>query len=559
MKNKVSKKIKLLLVAAFITMGGCFPVVFGLILAQESQICPPGEVSGCKICNSLGTDWINDNLKCAGGKICVNGECVANCRDECPIAGLKECRGRGYRVCAKSESTGCLHWSNIFSCPGGQNCVAGTGICTKGAAGDLTKLILSGLSPSGAVQNEKISLNVSTNRPANCRYDTVDQNFDLMRGQFKTLNYFLHIEPITLQKSGQFIFYVKCRDKDGNIGSGNISFEYSLRQNPINSNEKISDDKPQIINSTLPEKTPPTISEPKPLGKIENREVEISVVTDKAAQCNYDVFDTDYDSMENSMIADDTGKIHRHKIVLSLPGKYVYYIRCRDNDGNKNSASVKIDFEFVDAQNASSENGDRLLALENLSPRGAIYQDEVVLMLSTGEVSECRYSLEDAEFEKMPEFFNTQDGQLHEVQIFLENYGNYHYFARCRSRNDAEKEAFTLIDFEYRDPKSSLTPAPANSCERYSLNQDDGTCDNGENCVCDPDCAEVYEYDPDCDHIAVEKKGGGFALWPVIAALAVLFLFVGALFVGKKMKKKNTAGEPSLPVAGEEDEGRYLN
>lgn len=558
MKNKAIKKMKLPFAAAFVAMGGCFGAVFGAILAQGPQICPPGEVSGCKICNSSGTDWINDNLKCSGGKICVDGECVANCRDECSIAGLKECRGQGYCVCVKSESTGCLHWSNVFSCPGGQNCVAG--ICAKSVADDSAKLILSGLSPSGAVQNEKISLSVSTNRTANCRYDIVEQDFDLMRGQFKTLNYFSHIEPITLQRSGQFVFYVKCRDKDGNIASGNISFEYSLRQNPVNSNEEISDNKPQIIDLAPSEKTPPAILEPKPLGKIENGEVEISVATDKAAQCNYDVFDTDYDSMENSMIADATGKIHYHKITLSLPGKYVYYVRCRDNDGNKNPTSAKINFEFEDAQNAFSENGARLLALENLSPRGAIYQNEAVLILSTGEDSECRYSLEDAEFEKMSELFNTQDGQLHEVQIFLENYGNYHYFARCRSRNDAEREAFALIDFEYRNPESSLTSAPANSCQQYSLDQGDDNCDNGENCVCDPDCAQIYEYDPDCDHIAAEKNNGGFAFLPVIAAVAVCgFLFAGALFVGKKMKKKNTAGKPFPPVAGEEDESRYLN
>jgi len=557
MKNKASKKNKLPLATALIAMGGCFLAVFGLILAQGSQICTPGEVSGCKICNSSGTDWINDNLKCTGGKICVDGECVANCRDDCSIAGLKECREQGYRVCVKSESTGCLYWSAVFSCPGGQSCVAG--ICAKGAADDSAKLILSELSPSGAVQNEKISLNVSTNRAANCRYDIVDQNFDLMRGKFKTLNYFSHIEPITLQKLGQFIFYVKCRDKDGNIGSGNISFEYSLRQPSVAPDEKISGDKPQIIESEPLEKKPPAISEPKPFGKIESGEVEISVATDKAAQCNYDVFDTDYDSMENSLIADAAGRVHRHKIILSLPGKYTYYVRCRDNNGNKNPTSAKIDFEFDGTQSTSSENGDFLPALENLSLRGTIYQNEAVLMLSTGEASECRYSVEDAEFEKMSEFFDTQDGQLHEAQVFLEDYGNYHYFARCRSRDDAKRETFALIDFEYRDPEISSTAAPANSCQGYSLDQGNGDCDNGENCICDPDCAEIYEYDPDCDHVAFEKEGGGFAFWPVAAALAVFgLLAAAAFFAGKKIKIKNTAGQPLPPAAGEEDESRYL-
>lgn len=42
-----------------------------------SQICTPQRVSGCKVCNMAGTGWINDNLKCAGGESCINGECVS--------------------------------------------------------------------------------------------------------------------------------------------------------------------------------------------------------------------------------------------------------------------------------------------------------------------------------------------------------------------------------------------------------------------------------------------------------------------------------------------------
>jgi hypothetical protein len=46
-------------------------------IMPENQICTPKKISGCKICNSSGTDWINDNLKCAGGEMCIDGECVS--------------------------------------------------------------------------------------------------------------------------------------------------------------------------------------------------------------------------------------------------------------------------------------------------------------------------------------------------------------------------------------------------------------------------------------------------------------------------------------------------
>ncbi len=38
--------------------------------------CVPGAVLGCKVCNSDGSVWQDDDSKCAGGKICLDGSCV---------------------------------------------------------------------------------------------------------------------------------------------------------------------------------------------------------------------------------------------------------------------------------------------------------------------------------------------------------------------------------------------------------------------------------------------------------------------------------------------------
>ncbi len=539
---------------AFCLIAVCFAA--GIARAQSGQICTPNIVSGCKVCNFAGTDWINDNLKCASGQICVDGECVANCQNECQLAGIKECYAGGYRVCVDNKSTGCLHWSGIFPCSSIETCIGG--ICVKNQNMPAGGIALSNFSPFGTINEKNTTLKIASSVAANCRYDFLDRDFNLMANSFATSNYLIHTAPLVLEKTGDYVYYVRCRDKSGNIAAGKIGFTYALEQEALVKETKTA---PQVVE-TPPDsdKKPPVILTLDPSGAVDFLEVELSLSTDEAAWCNYDIFDTDYESMENSMIAGAGGMVHRHKIILAGGGKYTYYVRCKDNAGNKNPTSAKIDFEFDGTQSTSSENGDFLLALENLSPRGAIYQNEAVLMLSTGETSECRYSVEDAEFEKMSEFFNTQDGQFHEAQVFLENYGNYHYFARCRSRDDAKRETFALIDFEYRDPEISSTAAPANSCQGYSLDQSNGDCDNGENCICDPDCAEIYEYDPDCDHVAFEEKGGGFAFWPVAAAFAVFgLLSAAAFFAGKKIKKKNTTGQPLPPAAGEEDESRYLN
>ncbi len=53
--------------------GAC--IVLGTV--PTNQVCAPKEVSGCRICNMAGTDWINDNSKCANGEMCIDGECVS--------------------------------------------------------------------------------------------------------------------------------------------------------------------------------------------------------------------------------------------------------------------------------------------------------------------------------------------------------------------------------------------------------------------------------------------------------------------------------------------------
>ena len=40
--------------------------------------CPPGWVSGCKVCAPDGSGWTDDNSKCSASQSCSNGACVAN-------------------------------------------------------------------------------------------------------------------------------------------------------------------------------------------------------------------------------------------------------------------------------------------------------------------------------------------------------------------------------------------------------------------------------------------------------------------------------------------------
>jgi len=523
-------------VCLFFPAGGFFSKI---IMAQADQVCAPNSVSGCRVCNLAGTDWIDDNLKCTGGKICLNGECITDCRNECRITGLKECWAGGYRVCVNNENTGCLHWSGIFACPAGEKCA--NGVCVKNLNSANEGLALSNFAPFGILSDSKIILKVVTSVAANCHYDFLNRSFDLMSGNFITSDYSTHTAPMSLLKQGDYIYYVNCRDGKGNIASGTISFTYASKV------VAVKPAKPEVVETPASgDSQPPIISQLKPSGDIYSKEVELSFLTDESALCNYDVFDTDYDSMENSMAADNGGLNHRHKIILVNSGKYAYYVRCKDKAGNKNSSSAKIDFEYTGAESGIGP------AMVNLSPYGAIYQSEVALMVGTDVSAQCRYGIADMEFDKMTDNFATDDGLLHQAMVSLDDYGPYNYFVRCKDDAGAVAGSSMVVSLEYQDPTVlPAMPVKQVDCAQYVLGEKDDVCDYGQNCVCDPDCAKSGEYDADCDQIITPKKNiDRFVLWGLIIAAAVA-VFSAAIFVFKKIKKN--------PAPMSENEGEFLD
>ena len=95
--------------------------------ANKCVVCVPNTVSGCKVCKSDGSAWVDTDSKCASGQKCQNGVCVAICTPTCTTSGAKQCSGTAsYQICALSG--GCLKWGAATACPTGQTC-SGTGVC----------------------------------------------------------------------------------------------------------------------------------------------------------------------------------------------------------------------------------------------------------------------------------------------------------------------------------------------------------------------------------------------------------------------------------------------
>ena len=220
------------------------------------------------------------------------------------------------------------------ACPAGQICNA-NGAC-GGKAGDAVPPKLSGLAPEGVIYNRALALTVTTDEPADCRFDRQDKSYETMAAKFNSSDRLYHSAPLVLANYGSFSYFVRCVDANGNTGPApsRISFSY------ISAVEKTP---PPAVPKDM---IAPVISDPEPFGELAMSTVTISVSTDERANCKYDIADTGYASMENKMDRSADAKSHHKAITLTSSGSYTYYVRCLDGSGNQDTQSTQISFTY---------------------------------------------------------------------------------------------------------------------------------------------------------------------------------------------------------------------
>lgn len=93
-------------------------------------------------------------------------------------------------------------------------------VCRKSSTGSLDtfppQIIVQ--SPQGTVTQLTTTLQISTNKAANCKYDTQDKAFDQMTNSFLTTGGTSHSVPISnLINNNPYTYYVRCKDPQNNI------------------------------------------------------------------------------------------------------------------------------------------------------------------------------------------------------------------------------------------------------------------------------------------------------------------------------------------------------
>lgn len=401
------------------------------------------------------------------------------------------------------------------------NCVGDNCDTTPSIGGDTIPPVLSAFLPWGTITDPYITLSVNTSEASVCRYSWYDKSFDSMQYQFTSSDRLYHSAQGILSKYGTYVYYIRCRDDAGNVNAtpGKITFRYP---NPNPYVAPVAPAKP----ATPADATPPSISALAPFGDVDTATTTISCATDESATCKYGTTDAEYDSLTDVMDAASGNTSHSKNITLNSPGSYTYYVRCKDNAGNKNTASSQISFNYV----VASKEGP---VISGLQPNGkVILQKDVAFIAQTDKAADCRYSTSDVDFDEMQDSFDTTDGLLQQALVTLEDYGSYTYYVRCKDMEGNKDSRSEVINFEYKNPNPEETVSepvetPATTTvtcdEEIKTGDKDGNCDKTKDCLCDPDCpASGDDADPDCAN-ATPSSGSNNG-W-------IVFLFIGLLLI----------------------------
>jgi outer membrane protein assembly factor BamB len=94
--------------------------------------CALGSDSKFQLCGDPDSDTCREWLPaddCPAGQVCENGDCVAECTNEC-VANQRECVGNGWRMCGQWDTDDCVEWpQETTPCDANQICDPATGTC----------------------------------------------------------------------------------------------------------------------------------------------------------------------------------------------------------------------------------------------------------------------------------------------------------------------------------------------------------------------------------------------------------------------------------------------
>ena len=182
-------------------------------------------------------------------------------------------------------------------------------------------------------------------------------------------------------------------------------------------------------NFYVQDTTPPQITETGPSGMLDYNLIELKAVTNENSTCRYDEQDVSYDSMTFGLSGE--GKTHT-KLRIFGDGTYLFYVTCKDEEGNSGSSST-ISFS-IDVNPPQ---------ISGITPTGTVNQEQVVLKINTNEQAHCKWDAVNRDYASMSRAFQSTNSKHHEQPLSLSQ-GINTYYLSCQDNQGNANTPLTL-------------------------------------------------------------------------------------------------------------------
>ncbi|MGX9727475.1 MAG: delta-60 repeat domain-containing protein [Candidatus Electronema sp. VV] len=322
---------------------------------------------------------------------------------------------------------------------------------SSSASGDGNGAPLVTNNSASSVTGTSVTLSLTTDVNATCKYDaTAGTAYDAMDSTFSTTGAKTHSHVIADLTAGEHKYYARCK----NVTSSAVNTADTVISFTVTSGSSTTDT------------TAPTVTETTKATFAADESVSLAVSTNEKATCRYsDDEGAEYDSMTDNFSASTDGKTHSANLGQLSEDNYTYYVRCKDDAGNKNTSGTKI--EFTVTATSSTDITAPVITLNTAASFTA--ENNVILFVNTSETAQCKYNKDsDIEYETMTGYFNpSADQKNHSADLGNDLAVRQHnYYVRCKddagnANKSGEKITFTVTDDNLPPP-----PAASNSSDQ---------------------------------------------------------------------------------------------
>jgi len=177
----------------------------------------------------------------------------------------------------------------------------------------------------------------------------------------------------------------------------------------------------------LPDNTPPSVVLGNPSGELQEgiATTTVSVFTDEVATCKYsEIPGTDYTTMNEFRYTNDIASSQEFGVENGRA--YTFYVKCADSNDNVNVEDYIISFSVAPT---GSDTTPPVILFSG--PSGEVSASDVFLLLTTDEVSVCKYSLVSGENYSNMQSFANSTSTVSVQEVSAEAGIEYNYYVKC--------------------------------------------------------------------------------------------------------------------------------